>query len=330
MKDVDGAVWDKRELVRAWCMRRTMFLVPSADLAMFVRGSAQRAKYALESEYSESGSSRPLDRLLDDVLEVLRLPRTRTQIAEELRGSTRYRVRMKAGGGWGSRRAVPWVGRGSLSLPVGYLLHLLGAREVICSGPNSGTESTYVRADRWVPRWKDITQEEAEDELLTRYLAAFGPATLADYALWMGVYQREAKVVWARNARSISEVEVEGKMKSVLDSDLSELEKVEVYRPLVRLLPYFDSFLLGHRSHRDVVGEANHGAVYRGQGWVSPVVLVDGRAAGVWSQARAKDGLRVSVSPFSKLSSAVMSRVREEASGLGLFLQSPSVKFAVL
>ena len=50
------------------------------------------------------------------------------------------------------------------------------------------------------------------------------------------------------------------------------------------------------------------------------MLLVDGRAAGVWSFKENRDTLEVAVSPFSKLPGVVSQGVRREASGLAEFL----------
>jgi DNA glycosylase AlkZ-like len=42
IQDLDAALWKERTLVKAWCMRRTMFLLPSDELAVFARGTARR------------------------------------------------------------------------------------------------------------------------------------------------------------------------------------------------------------------------------------------------------------------------------------------------
>ena len=267
--------------------------------------------------------------MLDAVFEILKEPRTRTELAEMLSKSYGYKLRSKAGGGWGNRTAIPWIVFGTKSLPVGYLLHIIGVRSVICSGPNRGNESTYVRADKWVPNWKDVPVEKAEKMLLVKYLKAHGPATLQDFALWAGMYVRDAKDIWAQEAENMAGVDVDGWKASILQSDLTELEKAEVEGPVVRLVPFFDSFLLGHKSHLNIVDEKDRKKIYRSQGWVSPVLLVDGRAQGVWSHAQKKDSLEVRVTPFSKLSSRVSSLVREEASDLGRFLESNSVKTVI-
>ena len=329
VRDVDFAIWNNHSLVRAWAMRRTMFLLPSNQLAVFVRGTTRRAAYHFRHALSRGGSQEKLDKLLDAVLEALPEPRTRSQLAESLSKTYGYKLKSKPGGGWGIKRPVPWVQVGKTLLPVGWLLHVIAARDVIVSGPGDGNEATYVRADKWVPQWKDMPVEKAERELLVRYLRAFEPSTLQDFALWAGMYVRDAKPIWQAEEENLVEVDVEGWKASVLKSDLSSLEQAELEDPVVRLLPYFDSFLLGHKSHKNIVDQNSHKKVYRDQGWVSPVVLVDGRAQGVWNYQQNKNNLTVQVTPFSKVSSTVATRIKEEASDLGRFLECSGVKTVI-
>ena len=322
---VDAALWKDRTLVRAWCMRRTMFLLPSDEFAVFARGTARRSDYNLNWALSRVNSKERFDKLLADLAEILEEPRSRGDIARLLKAQG-HRMKSQAGGGWGDKRTVPFVEVGGASFSVGFLLHVIGEIHAICSGPNVGNESTYVRADEWLPHWKDITQEQAEEELLLKYLRAYGPATLADFALWMGLYIRDAKPIWSGGAEKMEQVDVEGWKAEVLQSDLPRLKAARADEHVVRLLPFFDSFLLGHKSHQSVVDEKNRKKVYRPQGWVSPVLLVDGRALGTWSHAQSKGGLEVRVKTFSKLSASVTSKLREEASSLGRFLGSPDAR----
>ncbi|OLD78452.1 hypothetical protein AUF62_02420 [archaeon 13_1_20CM_52_20] len=329
LRDVDSALWKERTLVRAWGMRGTMFLLPSDDLSVFVRGSARRAAYNLNWAIRHTGSKQDIDKLLDRVAEILEEPRTRTDLAQMLTESHGYKLKSKISGGWGDKRRVAHIRVGALSLSMGFLLHIIRARDVICSGPNKGTEATYVRADKWIHDWKDVSQEKAERELLVKYLKAHGPATINDFAIWEGLYMKDAKDIWSKEAENIVEVDMDGSKASILESDLSELESAKVDETVVRLVPYFDSFLLGHKYHLNIVDEKNRKKVYRSQGWVSPVLLVDGRAQGVWSHAQKKSDLEVHVTPFSKLSGQVSERVKEEASDLGRFLECSNVKTVI-
>jgi uncharacterized protein YcaQ len=326
IQDLDQAIWKHRALVRAWCMRRTMFLLPADQLAIFVRGTARRPEYHLQAALSRVASREKFDKLLEAIIEILKRPRTRNELATLLNKSFGYDLKFKSGGGWGDSRKVPWIEVGHASLPVGFLLHVIAARHAVCSGPNVGNESTFVRADTWITNWKDVQQERAEEELVIKYLKAFGPTTVQDFALWIGLYVRDAKVLWSRLADKIAQVDVEGWKAWMLDSDLSELENSKIDQSVVRLLPNFDTFLLGHKSHRNIIDQRNQKKIYRAQGWISPVVLVDGKAQGVWSYDQKKSELEIAVKPFSKFSSSVRSQIREEASNLGDFLGYYNVK----
>lgn len=330
LSDLDAAIWRRRTLAKAWCMRRTMFLVPSKNLALFVRGSALRAEREVRWVLGKGVPAERLEKLVGAVLSALDEPTTQSALATKVAKSTGSRVRYQAGGvGWGNREKVPWVDFGELALPMNYLLRLAGARGVYCSGPNDGNESTFVRADRWVPHWKDMPQPQAEKELLLKYLRAHGPSTVSDFAIWTGMTTADARKVWSLGEAETAPVDVEGWRASVFRDDLAGLMGASLDGPVVRLLPFFDSFLLGHKSHRNIVGPAEHNLVYRPAGWVSPVLLVDGRAAGVWSHSRRNRTLEVDVRPFARLPTRISSIMRDEANDLGRFLGSPDVRVRV-
>jgi uncharacterized protein YcaQ len=200
------------------------------------------------------------------------------------------------------------------------LLHLVGARGVVCYGPYREGEPTFVRADAWIPQWRDVLQKEAENMLLRKYLKAYGPATVKDFAWWTGITLTEAREIWARQHTDFVSVEVDGWEAAVLREDLDELEGAVFERPHVRLLPYFDSFLLGHKDRKHLVAEKYHSEVYRSQGWIAPVVLVDGRVAAVWKQVQERKRLRVELTRFGPLLRRVAARIREDAQNLGRFL----------
>jgi hypothetical protein len=321
--------FDERKIVKASCMRRTLFLVPSEHLAVFVRGTARRAEKEISWARRKGVPDRVLDAAIDAALGALDGPLTRPEIAE--RASQTLGVQMQAiqGGGWGSRRKLAGVPVGALIYPVVELLHLAAARGVVCYGPYRGNEPTFVRADAWIPGWKDIPQEQAEETLLRMYLKAFGPATAADFALWTGMTLTEARKIWARQQADLAPVNIEGWEAEVLQENLAKLTKAEFERPLVRLLPYFDTFLLGHKERDHLVPRKHRPDVYRPQGWIAPVVLVDGRVIAVWKHAREGNHLRVKVAKFGPISRPIAARIREEAVDLGRFLGAPSVNVQI-
>jgi hypothetical protein len=306
-------------------MRRTLFLVASEDLAIFVRGTARRAEKEIRWARGKGVPDRVVDAAIDAALDVLDQPLTRPEIAERVSRALGVRMRAIHGGGWGRRSKVAAVPVGQLTYPVVDLLHLVAARGVVCYGPNRGNEPTFVRADAWIPRWQDVPREQAEGMLLRRYLRAFGPATATDFALWTGITFTEAREIWAREQADFASVNVQGWAAAVLRKDLDELAQAEFERPLIRLLPYFDTFLLGHKEREHLVPMQHRPKVYRPQGWIAPVVLVDGRAAALWEHAKQGNSLRVKVAKFGSISRRIAAGIHEEARDLGRFLGIPNV-----
>lgn len=307
-------------------MRRTLFLVPSKDLAIFVRGTARRAEKEIRWARGKGVPDRVIDAAIEAALGALDEPLTRPEIAERVCRTLGVQSKSIRGGGWGSRRSVAAVPVGELTYPVVDLLHLAAARGIVCYGPYHGSEPTFVRADAWIPKWKDVPQEQAEELLLRRYLQAFGPATLADFAMWSGISLTEARAIWTREQSRLAPVNVEGWEAAILRKDLNELAQAQLESPLVRLLPHFDTFLLGHRERRHLVKVQHHPNVYRPQGWIAPVVLVDGRVAAVWEYARQGNHLTVNVTKFESITKPIAAFLLEEARDLSRFLGISSVQ----
>ena len=82
--------------------------------------------------------------------------------------------------------------------------------------------------------------------------------------------------------------------------------------PSVCLLPAFDQYVVtAPRKASPVIPAGATRRVYRPQGWLSPVLLVDGRIAGTWRHERRGARLEVTVEPFA----ALPARIKKAAAG---------------
>jgi hypothetical protein len=83
----------------------------------------------------------------------------------------------------------------------------------------------------------------------------------------------------------------------------------------------FDQYVVGAaRSQPALLPTEFKDRVHRPQGWISPVLLVDGRMAGVWRHERKGRRLAVAIEPFGKLHAWARRGAEAEAERLAAFL----------
>jgi hypothetical protein len=91
----------------------------------------------------------------------------------------------------------------------------------------------------------------------------------------------------------------------------------------VRLLPYFDAYVVGSRPrHRLFPGQAAERAlVPSGQAGNYPVLMVDGEVAGVWHQKRSSRRIAVTVEPLRRLAKSRLAELEDQVTRLGEVLE---------
>jgi hypothetical protein len=123
-----------------------------------------------------------------------------------------------------------------------------------------------------------VAEPDATAELLRRWLAAFGPATMTDLTWWTGL--GVTRVRDARRVLDLAEVDLDGDTGYVLAEDVGPVDDPG---PWVALLPSLDPSAMGWKQRHWYVGE--HGAaVFDRNGNIGPTVWCDGRIVGGWAQ----------------------------------------------
>jgi Winged helix DNA-binding domain len=88
----------------------------------------------------------------------------------------------------------------------------------------------------------------------------------------------------------------------------------------VRLLPLFDAYTLGlGRDLEPLLPAAFKSRVFRPQGWISAVVLVDGRMAGVWDYTARPAQTTAQVQMFAPPTAPIRAGIAAEAERLAAF-----------
>ncbi len=300
--DVERARVQERTIIRTWGQRGTLHLLATEDLGwllplfgpVFIAGSRRRrAELGLDEDTCTRGI-----RVIRDVL-ASHGPLTRAELVEQL---AIHGIRIEG-------QARP------------HLLSRAALEGIICLGPDRGTEPTYVLLSDWVDPGHALPQEAAFVELARRYLGAYGPATPEDMATWSGMPISSIRAAWRHIADQLMEVEIGGATAWMLKTRAVWLDEPPIPDRVVCLLPGFDIYLLGYQNRDLAVPRQHAKRINAGGGILHPVLLVDGRAIGIWKSQRKKNHLDVVVEPFDQLAPEVYPGLEVEVTDLARFLE---------
>jgi hypothetical protein len=171
---------------------------------------------------------------------------------------------------------------------------------------------------------RPLATETAPDAMVLRYLAAFGPATVADVRAWCGLSGlREAVDRLRPGLRSFRDE----RGRELLDVPDGPLPSPATPAP-PRFLPEYDNVLLGHEDRTRVLGPARRAF---GEGGMSgSAFLLDGFVAGRWRLERDRDGATLLVAPYEPLGRDDSDALRDEGERLLALLAADAPARAVV
>ncbi|MFI6445966.1 winged helix DNA-binding domain-containing protein [Kitasatospora sp. NPDC050543] len=176
-----------------------------------------------------------------------------------------------------------------------------------------GGPAAHTTAEHWLGR--PLDQDPALDDLVLRYLAAFGPATVADVQKWCGL-TRLTQVLKRLAPQLMTFRDEHGRLLY----DLPDAPRPDADTPVpVRLVAPFDNLLLSHADRTRVLPEEYRGRVMSHNGIVLGTLLVDGLVAGSWELTEGREGSAdrlVRVRPFAALRRADAAAAEAEAGRL--------------
>ena len=304
---VESALWKSRTLVKTSLMRQTLHLIPTSEFSVYIAALKPCRVAGALRVMARCGIAREEGEALTPmIMEALAAgPLGRAAIAAAIRPKVSKRVRYWMEKSWSHVR-----------VPV--------AEGLICYGGGEGSQVVFIRVGQWLPelKVKSISPPEAQCELVRKYLRAYGPATLHDFSHWSGIPMQEVRALRPLIDSEVVEITADKKSCILLREDAAVLNKEKDREACIRLLPIFDSYLLAHREKDHLLSAQHYKRVYRNQGWISPVVLVEGAVAGIWSHKIQNKKLFVKIEPLGKLSKAAKAGIEREAEHLAAFFDS--------
>jgi hypothetical protein len=188
------------------------------------------------------------------------------------------------------------------------LLPLVQASDSSEFGYKAG--GAFVTAKAWLG---DEVGKPNPTELVRRYLAAYGPASPADFTAWSG--EKGAAALFDSLGDELVRYRDERK-RVLFDLKGAALPGGDTPAP-ARLLPDFDAAVLGHQDRSRIVppGQVARGMTSKNL-LVPPVALVDGFVAATWRLDIKKKAAEVAIRAFEPLKAKDKAGLEAEALGL--------------
>jgi hypothetical protein len=306
--DVRDALWERRELVKAWTLRGTLHLHAADELALWhaARRATQPADADVPAWRDPNGVEHP-------ALGADEAAAVRAAVWDVLDGRCLLRDEL-------AEEVVKRVGPSAQARLRSGFAFFLGD---LCQGPPQGAKVTFARPDQWLDGWTEVDGRTALREAARRYLATYGPARPSDFREWIGggaFAAADARAVFAE--LELEQVDVEGRAAHVLAGDT----EFPVSQPSVRLLAEYDVYVMGFREREQLVPDPVREQIardargrYEGPAGVR-FLLVDGVAAGIWRRKQRGKRIELTVTPARKPTKRQRAEIAAEAERIAAFV----------
>jgi hypothetical protein len=168
-----------------------------------------------------------------------------------------------------------------------------------------GGQAALAPAEQWLGRPLDAAP--APDDVVLRYLRAYGPASPRDVQVWSGLTGVREVVERLRPRLATFRDEAGREL-----FDLPDAPRPDADTPAPpRFVPEYDNLLLSHADRGHVIADHHRPRIFtRG------ALLVDGYVTGTWKLARERGGAALQVELFGRLSRGARAEVLDEGAKL--------------
>lgn len=332
------ALEEKKTLLQAWSYRGVPVVFPTAESAVFL--SALAARPGEEPWIYTRGVTLALDFLGMDWHQALSLVQ---QAAVWLDGHTVTTkeeldrvLAARVADGLPAALREKWNAPSMYGRPdrqsaggavVSFALRPCAFLGQVVFGARQGIHPAFTGYTSWVGKPLDASPSAAA-ALVRKFLHAYGPATRAEFALWLGSSPQQTERLWQTVASERVVVQKEGRKACLLAEDLPALLQAQPPQESLVLVGAHDPYL-DARDH-DLLLEDT---VLQRRVWrtvANPnVILQDGRVAGIWKVKNVSQGMEITLVPFGTLPEGALRHLAQRAEAYAAFRERPLKKLIV-
>lgn len=167
-----------------------------------------------------------------------------------------------------------------------------GTLGIICFGPLTEKEDTFVLLDEWIPKTREYTKEESLTQITRMYFTGHGPATIDDLCWRTGLSKTDAKmgIQWLWEQLQQSEY------LWIIYYDINNHRWI--IQNGIKLLGWFDEYFLGYKERSMIADIEHHKSLFSKNGIFYPLIIRDGNAIGTRKREFKKEKVRFTLSPL--------------------------------
>ncbi|TET91345.1 MAG: winged helix DNA-binding domain-containing protein [Methanomassiliicoccales archaeon] len=221
-----------------------------------------------------------------------------------------------------------------MDLNISSIMNLMCDQGILIRGlPKKGWKSNihrYYNFSRFLPDvdLNEVGEEKATGLLVHQYLKSFGPATEKDIVWWTGLRKTPIRKALDDIQEQLLHIEIEGLEGNfvMLGSDEKALKTTRVaQKKTVCFLPASDPHLMGYRERGRYLDYEHYNELFDPSGNATFMILLDGRAVGVWDLEKGKKPL-VKLYLLEKVDSSLSKTLRRKAKDIGKFIAEKDVR----
>jgi hypothetical protein len=237
----------------------------------------------------------------------------RAYIREQPRTAVELRAEMEA----------CYPGLGKQQLADALRMHLALVQPAPAGTWNFTGKPTHVEATAWLGATR-IEKQADPRQLILRYLAAFGPASVKDIQLWSGARGLQHTL---DELRPILLTFRDEQGKELFDLPQAPRPAAETPAP-VRFLPDFENLLLSYVDRRRIIADKYRPLLFTGNSRLI-TFLVDGFVGGTWKIERQPASITLIIQPFEPLSQEVQRQLSEEGEQLLHWIEEDAESYEI-
>ncbi|PSR54969.1 winged helix DNA-binding domain-containing protein [Adhaeribacter arboris] len=297
---VEDAI-NQGHIIRTHILRPTWHFVAAPDIRWMLQLTAPHLKRIAAS------INRKLE--LDDLL----FPKIYQILTKSLAGGQQLtRQELMA--------ALNQAGIPTNALRASYIMFQAEIEGIVCNGARRNKQFTYALLDEIIPpATQTFSRNEALAELAKRYFTSHGPATIQDFAWWSGLSLTDARLGLAHTKANLIFEIVVGQTYWFAEKAAIEIPKQEN----LHLLPAFDEFMVSYKDRTASLLPAYSKATITGNGIFKPILVVNGKVAGLWQPVPQKNKIKVLLSLFDSSANLNEELLATAVKKYGIFRNAP-------